>query len=140
MVVSGEERAVRDVLERIRAGWEQMDVEAVLSCFADDPRTVVIGTDEEEYWTGFDAFAGPFRQMTDAFTDASYRWGVDEPTVEVQGDIAWSTGRLMATFVSGETPVELNMRTTHVLRNGSDGWRIVQGHYSVAAAESTAYA
>ena len=138
-MVNADDQAVRDVLEGIRGGWEEMDVEAVLSCFEEGPRTVVIGTDESEYWIGFQAFAEPFRQMTDAFTSAEYHWGADEPIVELHGDVAWSTGRLMAKFVSGGSTVTLAMRTTHVLRRGPDGWRIVQGHYSVAAAEPTAY-
>lgn len=138
-MVSADQQGVRDILEGIRVGWEAMDVEAVLSCFEEKAGTVVIGTDESEYWIGFEAFAEPFRQMTDAFTNAEYHWGSGEPIVELEGNVAWSTGRLMATFLSGETPVELNMRTTHVLRKGADGWRIVQGHYSLAAAEPTTY-
>jgi ketosteroid isomerase-like protein len=47
---------------------------------------------------------------------------------------------LTARFVSATSHAELAMRTTHVLRRGADGgWRIVQGHYSLAAAEPTGY-
>jgi ketosteroid isomerase-like protein len=141
MVVTGaDEAAVRDVLERVRSGWERMDAEAVLSCFERAAGTVVIGTDEPEYWIGYAAFEGPFRQMTEAFTDAEYHWAEGEPLVEVDGHVAWSTGRLTARFASESSHAELAMRTTHVLRRSADGvWRIVQGHYSLAAAEPTGY-
>jgi ketosteroid isomerase-like protein len=140
MVVSATDEAdVRDLLERIRAGWEGMDAEAVLACFERSAGTVVIGTDEPEYWVGFEAFAEPFRRMTEAFTDAEYHWGPGEPIIEVAGPVAWATGRLTARFVSATSHAELAMRTTHVLRRGDDGWRVVQGHYSVAAAEPTTY-
>lgn len=130
--------AVLAVLERIREGWERMDGEAVLSCFEPDEGTVVIGTDGSEYWIGYDAFAGPFRAMAGAFTDAAYRWA-DGPSVTIQDGVAWSTGRLLGTFATGDERVELDMRATHVLRRGGDGWRIVQGHYSVAAADPVGY-
>jgi hypothetical protein len=74
VVSAADEAAVRDVLERIRDGWERMDAEAVLACFEPVDGTVVIGTDEPEYWIGYTAFAEPFRQMTASFTDAEYRW------------------------------------------------------------------
>lgn len=138
-MVSADIDAVRDVLERIRGGWEQMDGEAVLACFEPKDTTVVIGTDATEYWIGFEAFAGPFRQMADAFSKAEYHWAAGEPTVEVLGDVAWSTGRLVGVFETGETRVELDMRTTHVLRRNAGGWQIVQGHYSTAAADPVGY-
>lgn len=129
---------VLEVLERVRDGWERMDGETVLACFEPSAGTVVIGTDAPEYWIGFDAFAEPFRQMANTFSNAAYRWA-DGPSVEVQDGVAWSTGRLIGLFESEGERVELDMRTTHVLRRGPDGWRIVQGHYSVAAAEPVGY-
>ena len=131
-------REVLDVLERVRDGWERMDGEAVLACFEPGPGTVVIGTDAPEYWIGFDAFAEPFRKMANTFSNAVYRWA-DGPSVDMEDGVAWSTGRLIGVFESEGQHVELDMRTTHVLRRGPDGWRIVQGHYSAAAAEPVGY-
>jgi len=130
--------AVLEVLERIRRGWESMEGDAVLACFEASDTTVVIGTDEPEYWIGYAAFEGPFRSMAGTFSDADYRW-TDGPSVEIDGRIAWSTGRLVGRFRSGSEDIELDMRTTHVLRRGANGWAIVQGHYSLAAAEPTSY-
>ncbi len=130
--------AILEVLEGIRRGWETMDGEAVLACFEPEEATVVIGTDEPEYWIGYDAFVEPFRSMAGAFEDGSYRW-TDGPTVDIADPVAWSTGKLLGMFTSDGERVELDMRTTHVLRRGSDGWRIVQAHYSVAASEPVPY-
>ena len=133
-----DERDVLDVLERIRDGWERMDGRDVLGCFELDSRTAVIGTDESEYWIGYGAFKQPFLAMAGTFSEASYQW-TDGPSVDIDGDVAWSTGKLLGVFLSGDDRIELDMRTTHVLRRGPDGWRIVQGHYSVAASEPTTY-
>jgi hypothetical protein len=34
-----DEAAVLEVLDRFRRGWEALDAEAVLACFADDPQS-----------------------------------------------------------------------------------------------------
>jgi len=129
MVVS-EESAVLAVLERFRLGWEALDADAVLACFADDPQIVVIGTDADEYWRGFDALIEPFRTMVGAFTDPVYRW-VEPPQIHVQGDVAWADARLDTSLTADEQRLAVLMRTSWVLRRGTR-WEIVQAHFSVA--------
>lgn len=135
---AGDRAAILEVLEGIRRGWETMDGEAVLGCFEPEATTVVIGTDEPEYWIGYDAIVEPFRSMAGTFDDGAYRW-TDGPSVEIDGSVAWSTGKLVGAFSSDGDRVELDMRTTHVLRRGPEGWRIVQAHYSLAASEPVPY-
>lgn len=131
-----EEGAVQAVLDRFRLGWESLDAEAVLACFADDPQIVVIGTDEDEYWRGFDALVEPFRSMTGAFTDPVYRW-VEPPRIHVHGDVAWADARLDTSLTSGGQRLAVLMRTSWVLRR-NEGWEIVQAHFSVAPAAPVA--
>lgn len=130
MVVSDAE-AVLAVLERFRLGWERLDVGAVLSCFANDPQIVVIGTDENEQWHGFDALVDPFATMVGSFSNLDYQWA-DTPHVVLHGDVAWADGVLdtRLTAASGER-LAVIMRTTWVLRRAAD-WEVVQAHFSVA--------
>ena len=133
-----EEDGVRAVLERFRFGWEALDADAVLDCFANDPQIVVIGTDENEYWRGFDALVGPFRTMVGAFADPVYAWD-GLPQIRVAGDIAWADGRLETTLTADGQRLAVTMRTSWVLRRGAR-WEIVQAHFSVApAAQVAAY-
>ena len=129
MVVSEEDRVLA-VLDRFRKGWEALDVQAVLGCFASDPQITVIGTDEDEYWHGFDALLEPFRSMVGAFSDPVYRW-VEPPHLEVAGDVAWADGRLDTSLTADGQRLSVRMRTTWVLRRRTD-WEIVQAHFSVA--------
>jgi ketosteroid isomerase-like protein len=129
-VVVSEEAGVLAVLERFRAGWEQLDADAVLSCFAADPQIVVIGTDEDEYWCGFDALVKPFRSMVGAFTVPIYRW-VAPPHIQLHGDVAWVDARLDTSLTSNGQRLAVLMRTSWVLRRG-DRWEVVQAHFSVA--------
>jgi ketosteroid isomerase-like protein len=129
VVVSEEEAAVLAVLDRFRVGWEALDADAVLGCFAKDPEIVVIGTDEGEYWHGYDSLVEPFRTMAGAFTDPVYRWA-SPPGIHVAGDVAWADGQL-------DTSLAVSMRTSWVLRRGAR-WEIVQAHFSVAPAAPVA--
>lgn len=135
MVVS-EETAVLAVLDRFRLGWEALDPDAVLACFAKDPEIVVIGTDAEEYWRGFDALVEPFRTMTGVFRDPVYRW-VEPPHIHVHGDVAWADGRLDTSLTSDGQRLSVLMRTSWVLRRKAS-WEIVQAHFSVAPATPVA--
>lgn len=129
MVVS-EADAVRAVLDRFRAGWEALDSEAVLACFARDPEITVIGTDEGEYWHGYHALVEPFRTMAGAFSDALYRWAVP-PRVTLDGDVAWADGVLETQLTAAGEKLAVRLRTTWVLSRRLD-WKIVQAHFSVA--------
>lgn len=122
---------VAAVLERFRAGWEALDADAVLDCFADSEETVVIGTDADEYWRGSDSFAEPFRAMGAAFEEARYGWA-QGPVITVQGTLAWADGVLDTALTAGGHRVEARLRTTWVLRAGPSGWKVAQAHFSVA--------
>jgi ketosteroid isomerase-like protein len=134
-VVSDTE-AVLAVLDRFRVGWEALDADTVLDCFAKDPDIVVIGTDEDEYWRGFDALIEPFRMMVGAFSDPVYRWD-GSAQIHVEGDIAWADGRLDTSLTTDGERLAVSMRTSWVLRRGAR-WEIVQAHFSVAAAAPVA--
>jgi uncharacterized protein (TIGR02246 family) len=135
-VVVSDEDAVLAVLDQFRRGWEALDADAVLACFARDPQVVVIGTDEGEYWRGFDALVAPFRTMAGAFTDPVYRW-VESPHIQVAGDLAWADGRLDTSLTADGERLAVSMRTSWVLRRGAR-WEIVQAHFSVAPAAPVA--
>lgn len=131
-----DEDGVLAVLERFRRGWEALDADAVLDCFADDPGIVVIGTDEGEYWRGFDALVEPFRTMVGAFSDPVYRWD-GSPQIQVDGDIAWADGRLDTSLTADGRRLAVMMRASWVLRHAAR-WEIVQAHFSIAPAAPVA--
>jgi ketosteroid isomerase-like protein len=135
VVTSADE--VLGVLERFRSGWESNDIGGVLGCFADTTETVVIGTDEGEYWRGHASLVAPFQAMGAAFKQAQYRWQ-ESPSITVAGDVAWADGVLDTALVASGVPTQVRMRTSFVLRRRPEGWRVVLGHFSVAAANQVA--
>ena len=129
-----------DLLERLRRGWESLNADAALACFAEDAGIVVIGTDAPEYWTGYPALIEPFRAMTEAFSEARYAWHDPGPSIEMLGDAAWAAGVLNASFRNADGWIDLPMRTSVVARRDADGeWRIRHAHFSLPAAEPVAY-
>ena len=139
MVVTAEQ-PIRDLLERFRQGWESMDPDATLACFAEDPNIVVIGTDAPEYWTGYAALVEPFRAMAGSFSEAYYVWHDPGPSIEMLGDAAWAAGVLDASFRSVDRWVDLPMRTSVVARREADGeWKIRHAHFSLPSADPVAY-
>jgi ketosteroid isomerase-like protein len=126
-----EASAILEVLERFRLGWEALDAKAVLACFAPDPEIVVIGTDANEHWRGYDALVEPFRTMVGTFTDPDYRWQVP-PHILFEGSVGWADAVLdtQLTAAGGER-LSVTMRTTWVLRR-AERWEVVQAHFSVA--------
>ena len=141
MVVSdADRRAVADLLERFRDAWERLDPQAALACFDRSPGTVVIGTDEPEFWRSFEDLIGPFEAMTTAFERAEYHYGEGDPVIEVTGDAAWAAGMLHGSFDTPDGRIELPMRMTAVMRRTEDGsWMIRNAHFSVAAAQPVDY-
>lgn len=130
------EEAVLAVLDQFRHGWETRDADVVLGCFAKDPQIVVIGTDEDEYWRGFDALVEPFHTMVGAFIDPVYRWD-GPPEIHVDGDLAWAAGRLDTSLTADGQRLAVQMRTSWVLRRRGR-WEVVQAHFSVAPAAPVA--
>lgn len=125
------EAEVAAVLERFRRGWEEHDIEGVLSCFAEADDTVVIGTDAGEYWRGYRSLVEPFRAMGSSFEEARYTW-LEGPVIGADGTLAWADGVLETVLRVGGERVAARLRTTWLLRRGNDEWRVTQAHFSVA--------
>lgn len=132
------ETQVLEVVERFRTGWEKMDAEQILSTIAPTDDMVMYGTDLVERWIGYDALVEPTKAMTEAFSNAVYKWGAGEPMVWVRGDVGWACGDLTVTLeVEGE-PLTLVMRSTFVVTREDGGWKIAHSHFSVGQEEPVA--
>jgi hypothetical protein len=92
-----------------------------------DGDLVFVGTDPDEWWDTSEAAKAAFREQLEAtggfdihssrlvgFADGDVGWLADQPMMRIGGQ-------------------EVPMRMTGVVHRGADGWRMVQGHLSVAA-------
>lgn len=128
MVIEDE---VRATVDRFWAGWEALDAAAVLGTIAPRPDTVIIGTDESEYWVGPETMVGPFEAMMSVFEEEHVRWEPGDPLIDIRDGIAWVVGRARVSVRAGGEGTDSTMRTTFVLERFDAGWRIVHAHFSV---------
>lgn len=107
---------------------EARDVAAVMAVMGDDP-VLTIGSDADEWYPdratlerGYAAFFAQAEAISLSFSLRS---------VCRSGDVAWVAGKapVRVTLKSGETQA-FTGRFTAVLLHGTDGWRMVQSHFS----------
>jgi ketosteroid isomerase-like protein len=112
------ETTLRDWLEAKMRG----DRDLIVALLSDDAGVVAIGTAEEDWAAGPDAFAH-------IHSDGGAFDGTIE-TLEVRehGDSAWGTVRAQVRWDDEEITVRLSV----VLLREPDGWRVVHTHASVA--------
>jgi len=130
----GSERDVRGAVDAFWRGWTDLDAAEILDTIADRDDTIVIGTDEAEYWRGKRSLVDPFVAMAEAFDEERVAWADGDPAISVVGDVAWAVGRVATTVRIRRETIESTMRVTLVLVRKDGAWAIVHAHFSVAPA------
>jgi hypothetical protein len=125
------ERDVRTVVDAFWRGWTVLDPAAILATIADRPDTLLIGTDEPEYWRGKGSLTEPFAAMAGAFDEERVAWADGDPVISVVGDVAWVVGRVATAVRIGAETIESAMRATFVLVRQGGAWAVVHAHFSV---------
>lgn len=129
------EKAVLDVVERFRKGWEKCDAEQILSTIANKDDMVMYGTDLDERWIGYNSVVDPIRSMVESFESPVYSWGENEPMVWVRGDVGWVCGDLVVVMDVEEEEVNISMRSTFVVVREHGQWKIAHSHFSIGQGE-----
>ena len=91
----------------------------------------VFGTDEVEYWVGFNSLVEPFEAMVKAMGQPRYAWGPDEPRIWTHGDTGCASGVLSLTFEENGEQRRILMRSTFVAIKLDRAWSIAHAHFSV---------
>jgi len=114
------EDAVTQLLQALRKG----DADAATTGISEE-LTVMIGTDDEEWWEGYDASVEAVRAQLDA------SGGFPIETFEVRG---YALGEVGWFEVKGTIAIEaqppFGVRMTGVLRREAGGWGVLQMHAS----------
>lgn len=132
------EDEVREVVERFRTGWEKLDAHQILSTIAQRDDMVMYGTDLDERWIGYDSLVEPTKAMVVAFSNPVYEWGGSEPRIWVRGPVGWACGDLKINFEVGGERITVTMRSTFVVVQEGNEWKIAHAHFSVGQEEAVA--
>lgn len=123
------ETEVMGVLNKLIEGYNQRDIEGLLTLYASDPDMVTIGTGIDEKRIGL---AERRIQLERDFSQ------VEEISVEIiwysvsaAGSVAWVTSDVIARGKVNEKETSVPMRATFVLEKRSDKWLIMHSHISI---------
>ena len=127
------EAAVKAVLDRFAENYTKRDIEGMMALFAPDADVVMYGTGADEKRVG----SGEIRAQVERdwsqseATTITYGW----TSVSAAGSAAWVAADLTFKAKVGEQELTLEGRLTNVLENRGGKWLIVQGHFSLPAAD-----
>lgn len=119
--------------ERFIRSFLSDDTSAVLDSISNHPGSVLIGTDDEEWYEGFDTIAAYLQiYFGERLADGSllgFEMAMDSVIAWKEGSVGW-----IAAHCRGSTPHagEFSTRFTFVVHEEGPHWRIVHWHASIA--------
>lgn len=124
---------VEELTRRIYAGMRAADLGTVTGTISQQEPLVWIGTDPQEWWTGYDTMVEVFRGQLDA--TGGFDIVSDDPVGLQEGDVAWVADQPALRLPDGS---EIPVRITAVAHREGDGWRFVQWHASIGVGNEEA--
>ncbi|HVB50694.1 MAG TPA: adenylate/guanylate cyclase domain-containing protein [Acidimicrobiales bacterium] len=118
---------LRSLVERLMRNWVVGDA-AVTDLISREPGCLVIGTDSEEWWEGFNTVSALFKIQFQEMAEVEGRGlGTVDPVALMHDFSAWKEGPIA--WVSAR--YREGGRITLVFREEGSFWRVVQWHASV---------
>ena len=131
---------VKAVLEQHNKALNAQDLKGVMTTYASDPDTVLMGTGPGEAYVGDEAIGGAYNQLFTRFEANSVSFKYDWICAGSTGNVAWFA---VTTTMEGMVNKEKKERTFNMsgtLRKEKGQWRILSMHFSRLGAEQQAAA
>jgi uncharacterized protein (TIGR02246 family) len=131
---------VKAVMEQHNKAFNAQDLKGVMTTYATDPNTVLMGTGPGEAYVGDEAIGGAYNQFFTRFEANTINFKYDWICVGSAGNVAWFavTTTIEATVKKEKKERAFNMSGT--LRKENGQWRFVSLHFSRLGAEQQAAA
>ena len=127
-----EEAAVQTALDRFIQAFETKNISMFAEIFSHDPGMVNFGTDEDEYWIGWEPWKTSFQKQFDAYEKSDMTLRDVRIKVHAAGQVAWFSALMDVQIISqGQAFDYTGMRVTGVLEKKGEGWVFTQRHVSV---------
>ena len=127
-----EEAAVRTVLDRFTQAFKTKNIDMFAEIFSHDPGMVNFGTDEDEYWIGWEPWRATFQKQFEAYEKSDMTLHDVRIRVHAAGKVAWFSALMDVQITSqGQAFDYIGMRVTGVLEKKGEGWIFTQRHVSV---------
>jgi class 3 adenylate cyclase len=118
------------VVGRFFTAMNQRDVDTVLNLHSDEPGLLSIGTDPDEWWSGYRVVSGIFEAQLGEYDGLGVTLDPGPIEAYVEGTMGWAACRPELVFVEG---TNLESRCSMVFRLDRGMWKIVHSHISVGA-------
>jgi uncharacterized protein (TIGR02246 family) len=127
--------AVQALVEQHNKALNAHDLKGVMTTYASDPNTVLMGTGPGEAYVGDEAIGGAYNQIFTRFEPNTISFKYDWITVGSKGNMAWfAVATTMEATVNAEKRERaFNMSGTALNEKGK--WRILSIHFSRLGAE-----
>jgi len=136
--IGAERAAVENVLEKYVLANENQDFSLIEQIWASDEDIVLLGTDGDEKYKGWNQIKSAIQHQFNEFED-TYISVLDQAiNINSTGNTAWFSETLNYNFIyRGEAMSFEGIRFTGVLEKNEGVWEMVQGHLSIPVAEGT---
>jgi uncharacterized protein (TIGR02246 family) len=126
---------IKTVIEQHNQALNTHDLKGLMTLYASDPNTVLMGTGPGEAYVGDEGISGAYNQFFNRFKPGMLSFKYDWVAVGSKGDFAWFA---VTTTMSGTVNNEQKERAFNLsglLRKQKGKWRIVSMHFSRLGAE-----
>jgi len=131
---------VNAVMEQHNKAFNAQDLKGVMTTYASDPNTVLMGTGPGEVYVGDEAIGGAYNEFFNRFDANTLSFKYDWVFAGSMGSVAWF---VVTTTVQGTVNKEKKERVFNMsgtLRKEKGKWRFVSMHFSRLGAEQQAAA
>jgi uncharacterized protein (TIGR02246 family) len=129
------EQEVRTLIDRYFDAYRHRDIEALSDVVCNDAQFMAFGSDEGEWWHGWDAFRSASEKLFGAVRELHWERGTMAMQFSRDGNVAWFAEEDVAHALSGDQKVSCAFRFTGVAEKRSGAWTLVQFHRSVPVKE-----
>jgi ketosteroid isomerase-like protein len=126
---------VKTVMEQHNKAFNAQDLKGVMTIYASDPSTVLMGTGPGEAYVGDEAIGGAYNQLFTRFEPNTLSFKYDWVSAGSKGNLAWFavTTTMEGTVNKEKKERTFNMSGTLLKKKGK--WRILSMHFSRLGAE-----
>ncbi|MEZ4861426.1 MAG: nuclear transport factor 2 family protein [Caldilineaceae bacterium] len=125
------EAAVIATMNQFAESYTKRDLQGVLTLFAPDADTILLGTGADEKRVGVAAIAAQAERDWSQSEALSVTYG--STSVSAAGAVAWAVADVLFAAKVDEQDITFTGRFTGVFENRDDQWLQVQAHYSLPA-------
>ncbi|SRR5579875_4025331 len=123
------------LLDRYLKGYVQRDLDLLMSSFAPEADSTILGTGDDERMVGYETIRN--RIQRDWRQSDEIQWEWEPPVVASAGPVAWTLSETQFSARMGSIRVSFKTRVTAVLELRGDRWLIRQMHLSIPSSGQT---